>query len=250
MTSQYSIYLPSAFGIPRLHLRRIIAGVILLTAFLSGSAGAQENRYSWLDLSFMGQSIDIQGSQTPIVGQTVDVDVQDGDGVRFRGSFGTWKNLYLFGDYGSTDIDVAGVVTNNQGVFPAKDQFDLTNIRVGVGVKYSVAFSTDLYAEFSYDSIDFDFGSFAGENFDTDTKDAGAAVGVRHMLNDDVQLQAYGRFSNHANLDLNALEFDSGAYFGVGFSWEITRGLALVGDYETGDFDTWSLGFRLDMDED
>ena len=28
------------------------------------------------------------------------------------------------------------------------------------------------------------------------------------------------------------------------------RGFAIVGDYETGEVDSWSVGFRLDMDED
>ena len=70
------------------------------------------------------------------------------------------------------------------------------------------------------------------------------------LLNDEWEIRANGRYSNHASVDLNTLEFDSGAFFGVGFSWEIVRGLALIGDYETGDVDSWAIGFRLDMDED
>ena len=219
--------------------------------FLSGSANAQEVRYSWLDLSVMVQDVELQGTlQTPIAGQSVDVETQDGDGVLFRASFGTWKNLYLFGEFGSSDIDVALVVNNDQGSFPDEDEFDLTTIRGGVGVKYSIAFSTDLYAEISADSVDLDFGSFAGEDFDVDEQDIGGTIGVRHMLNDKVEIRAYGRYSNLSFVNLSTKEFDAGEYFGAGFSWEIVRGLALVGDYETGDFETWSIGFRLDMDED
>ena len=227
------------------------ARVILLTVLLSGTAGAQEVRYSWLDLSFMAQDTELQGTlQTPIAGQSVDVETQDGDGVLFRASFGTWNNMYLFGEYGTSDIDVALVVNNDQGSFPDEDEFDLTTIRGGLGVKYSVAFSTDLYFEISADSVDLDFGSFAGESFDVDDQDLGAAIGVRHMLNDNVEIRAYARHSNHSFVNLSTKEFDPGEYYGAGFSWEIVRGLALVGDYETGDFETWSIGFRLDMDED
>lgn len=233
-----------------LRLRQFCVSVLLLAVFLSGSAVAQEVRYSWLDLSFVGHDIDRQGSQTPIVGQTVDVDASDGSGVRFRGSFGTWNNFYVFVDYASSDIDVAAVVTNNQGIFPASDEFDLTTIRGGIGYKYSVSFSTDAYAELSYDSLDFDFGSFAGDNFDTDDQDVGATIGVRSMLNDDIELRGYVRYSEHSDVNLNTTAFDPGELFGVGFSWEFIRGLSVVGDYESGDFDSWSLGFRLDLDED
>jgi hypothetical protein len=38
--------------------------------------------------------------------------------------------------------------------------------------------------------------------------------------------------------------------YGAGFGWQIVRGLSIVGDYESGQFTSWSLGFRLDLDED
>jgi hypothetical protein len=230
----------------------IYAGVLLLALSLGGTATAQEVRYSWLDLSYMAQDVGgVEGTQlTPVPGQSVDLNAQDGDGVRFRGSFLMGKSFYFFGDYGSTDIDVDGVVNNDQGSFPASDEFDLTTIRGGFGYRWGVGFSTDIYGEISFDSIDYDFGSLAGESFDTDSQDAGVAVGIRHMLSDNWEVRASGRYSNHAVVDLNTLEFDTGALFNVGFSWQIVRGLALVGDYESGDVDSWSLGFRLDMDED
>ena len=210
---------------------------------------AQEVNYSWLDLSFTGQDVDRQGTQVPIPGQTVDIDATDGNGVRFRGSIGTWHSLYFFVDYHSADIGVDVVVTNAQGTFLASDEFDLTTIRGGVGLKYSIGFNTDVYAAVTYDSFDFDFGSFAGEQFDTDDQDIGATLGIRSMMTDDLELRAYARYSNHANMDLNTLEFDTGELFGAGFGWEIVRGLSIVGDYESGEFDTWLLGFRLDLDE-
>ena len=234
-------------------VRRVFcSGVILVSLGLAGTASAQELRYSWLDLSYMGQDVGgIAGTQdTPVAGQFVDVDAQDGDGVRFRGSYALGEKFYFFGEYGSTDIDVNAVVTNDQVVAEASDEFDLTSIRGGFGFRWSVGFSTDVIFEVMYDSIDYDFGSFAGESFDTDNRGVGGTIGVRHMLSDDWEVRAFGRYSNGAQVDLNTLEFESGALYGAGFSWQIVRGLALVGDYETGDIDTWSLGFRLDMDED
>ncbi len=224
--------------------------VMLTLTGIATTAGAQEVRYSWLDISFMAQDVDRQGSQVPVPGQTVDIDGSDGDGVRFRGSFGTWNNFYVFLDYGSTDIDVSAVVINNQGTFEAADEFDYTTIRGGLGLKYSIRFSTDIYAEVSYDSLDLDFGSFATENFDVGEKDIGGAIGIRHMMGDDFQIRAYGRFTNVGDVDLNTQEFDSDTLFGAGFTWTWVRGFAIVADYESGEFSNWSVGFRLDLDED
>jgi hypothetical protein len=30
----------------------------------------------------------------------------------------------------------------------------------------------------------------------------------------------------------------------------VIRGLSIVGDYESGEISSWSVGFRLDLDED
>jgi len=227
----------------------LIIGVLLSSAAFS-SAMAQEIRYSWLDMSYMAQDFDRSGSQTPIPGQTVDIKGTDGDGVRFRASIGTWHNLYLFVSYGSTDIDTFAVVTNDQGVFPAQDEFDFTTIRGGLGIKFSVGLTTDIYVEAAYDSLLLDLGSFAGEDFDLDDQDIGGELGVRTLLGDDFELRAFGRYTNHADVDLNILEFEPGALYGVGFGWQLIRGLSIVGEYESGDFSSWSIGFRLDLDED
>ena len=222
----------------------------LLLIFSAAPAAAQEIRYSWLDISFLGQDIDRTGVQVPLPGQSVEVIGSDGDGIRFRGSLGTWKNLYLFMSYASTDIDVDAIITNSQGVFETSDEFDFTDIRSGLGLRFSLSHKTDLFAEVSYDSTDFDFGSFAGENFDTDAQEIGAALGIRTLFGDHFELKVQGRYSNTGNIDLNTLEFDSDTLFSVGFAWELVRGFSIVGDYESGEFSNYALGFRLDLDED
>ena len=231
-------------------LEKIATLLTLVACLTAGSAEAQEVRYSWLDLSYRAQDFDRQGVQVPVQGQSVEYDATDGDGIRFRGSIGTWYNVYAFVDYASTDIDVAAVIRNAQGEFPAADEFDLTVIRGGAGYKYSLAFSTDLIAELSYDSLDLDFGSFAGEAFDSSDQGFGALLGIRSMLNDELELRGWARFTNHETVDLATGVFDTGVVYGAGFGYEIVRGLSVVGDYESGQFANWSLGFRLDLDED
>jgi hypothetical protein len=213
---------------------------------------AQEVRYSYLDMSFMSQDVGESGMQMPVAGQTVDYDAADGNGIKFRGSVGTWHNMYLFLAYSSTDIDLTALIVSP--LIPlgqtAVDEFDLTTIRGGVGLKYTIADATDAFFEISYDSADFDFGSFALENFDTGEKDIGAALGARHMVNDDLEVRGWGRYSNVADVDLNTLNFDSDTLFGAGFAWQLIRGFSIIGDFESGKSASWSIGFRLDLDED
>jgi hypothetical protein len=229
---------------------------VLVLAVDSDSAMGQELRYSWLDMSFMGQDVSRVGSlPTPgVPDQIVDIAVTDGAGVRFRGSIGTWKNFYVMFDYGSTDIDVTGTVTN-PGVpnpEPFKDEFDYTTIRGGIGFRLPVPIfdTTDIYGELTYDSLDFDFGSFAGEDFDMGRKEPGGSIGLKTMLGDHFQLGIHGRYSALGDADLTTGIFDADTLVGVGFAWELIRGLYIVGDYEAGEFSNWSVGFRLDLDED
>jgi hypothetical protein len=225
---------------------------VLFLASAGEFVQAQEIRYSWLDMSFMAQDVGRAGSLTPLPGQVVDVAARDGKGVRFRGSVGTWKNLYLMVDYGSTDIDLTGRVTNQNTGFEQEfeDEFDYTTIRGGIGLKWAVLNSTDIFGELTFDSLDFDFGSFAGENFDMDRQEIGGTLGVRHLIGDDFQVQLHGRYSQLGDADLTTGFFDPDTLIGVGFAWQVIPGLFVVGDYESGEFSSWSVGFRLDLDED
>lgn len=236
-------------------LQSVIRNSLYVGLFLAATTPiqlmAQDIRYSYLDMSFMAQDVDRKGSQEPVLGQTVDYDATDGSGIRFRGSIGTWHNMYLFLDFGSTDIDLTAFVVSP--LVPlgqlVSDEFDLTTVRGGVGLKYSIGTVTDIYAEISYDSSDFDFGSFALENFDLGEKDIGGALGVRRLMNDDLEIRAWSRYTNVGDIELNGLVFDPDVMFGVGFGWQLIRGFSIVGDYESGELSNWSIGFRLDLDE-
>jgi hypothetical protein len=229
--------------------RHILLAVLVGCSY---AADAQELRYSWMDMSFMGQDVGRSGSLSPLPGQVVDIDTTDGTGVRFRGSIGTWKNLYAFIDYGSTDIELVGVVINTNTGFeqPIEDEFDYTTIRGGVGLRYPLRFETDIFGELTYDSLDFDFGSFAGEDFDMGRKEMGGALGVRTMFGDHVQAYLRVRYTAVGDADLTTGIFDTDTLVGVGVAWELIRGFALVGDFESGEFSNLSIGFRLDLSED
>ena len=232
-------------------LRQAMPAALLLAA-LSGPVNAEDDlRYSWFQMSYANQDVSKDGLQTiPELNQTVAIDTSDGDGIDFRASLGTWRNFYLFGVFTSTDIDDEAVVTNDQGVFPGSDEFDLTAIRGGLGYRYQIGFNTDIYGELSYDSLDFDFGSFAGEDFDTDDQGIGGGLGIRTLLKDKLELRAYGRFTSVGDADLTTGDIDDDALFGAGFGYTLIQGLSVTGDFEIGEIETWSLGIRLDLSED
>ena len=227
---------------------KIIAVLLLMAA--SSTTLAQDVRYSWLDIAFVQQDIGKNGSFTDsLIGQTVDISTTDGNGIKFRGSVGTWHNLFAFVDFNSSDISVSALVNNAQGQFPAADEFDFTTIRGGVGLKWSLTLKTDVYGAVSYDSTDLDFGSFAGEDFDANDKDVGAIIGIRSMFGDKVELRANVRYSGVGDVDLNTGVMDTDTLFGAGFGYELIRGLSITGDFESGEFSSWNIGFRLDLDE-
>jgi hypothetical protein len=232
--------------------RQIALSALLLAGLgLAGAAAAQEVRYSWFEIAYVHQEAAETGTSTnPLLNQTVEVATRDGGGVGFRGSFGTWHNLYAFFDYNSVDADVDAVVSNDQGVFPASDEFDLTTISGGLGLRIPLRYSTDLYFELTYDSLDYDLGSFATEDFDTGDQGAGAALGLRHVLGDDFEVRAHARHTTVGNADFNTREVDDDTLYGAGIGYTFIRGLSVSLDYESGEIETWSVGFRLDLDED
>ena len=87
---------------------------------------------------------------------------------------------------------------------------------------------------------------------DSGNQDIGGSLGIRAMFGDNLELRAYSRYSNVGNVYLNnpvgALDADT--LFGVGFGFTLIRGLSITGDYESGEFSSWNLGFRIDLDED
>ncbi|MCH7636271.1 MAG: outer membrane beta-barrel protein [Proteobacteria bacterium] len=228
-----------------------LAVVLLCSTVVMNSASAQDVRYAWFEFGVLGQDVQKTGSFFDLaLNQSVDIDASDGAGTRFRGSIGPWRNYYTFFNFETADPKVEAVVTNTQGVFPAEDTFDLTSIRVGIGYKYSLNFKTDLIAEIAMDSVDYDFGSFAGEDFDISEKDVGGTLGVRYMLNDNFEIRAHARYTNVGDVNLTEKFFDSDILFGAGLGFTLIRGLSITLDYETGKIETVSIGFRLDLDED
>ena len=75
-------------------------------------------------------------------------------------------------------------------------------------------------------------------------------IGIRSIFRDKIELRASVRYSGVGNIDLSTGVTDTDTLFGVGFGYELIRGLSISGDFESGEFSSWNIGFRLDLDED
>ena len=73
---------------------------------------------------------------------------------------------------------------------------------------------------------------------------------VAALFGDKIELRASVRYTGVGDVDLSTGLFDADTLFGVGFGYELIRGLSITGDFESGEFSSWNIGFRLDLDED
>jgi hypothetical protein len=175
----------------------------------------------------------------------VAVLTDDGDGISIGGSVSIGTRFFVAGRYQTSIVDVSGVITNPLGTTAVTDTFDLIQTRVAFGYQKELNENFDIVFELSYDSSEYDFGSFAGENFDMGSTGVGASAGFR--WNPRTPFELYG--AAHANPvgkgDLQALEFDSETRVRLGAMWYFLEDLGVGLDYEAGDVDTVSLSMRF-----
>lgn len=201
--------------------------------------------YTFLDFEYVQQDIEASGFQVPVPTQTVSVVSRDGDGIAFRGSLALPGRIYVGGSFKSSIVDVDAVVINPLVTTEITDNYDFILSRLNVGYVLELGENLDLIAELSADSADLDFGSFAGESFDTEDAGAGASIGFRWNPNPNLEVFGRARYSSVANVDLTTLEFDSDTYGSVGMRWYFFEDVGIGVDFESGEVDTFSLTMRF-----
>jgi hypothetical protein len=214
-------------------------------ALLPFAAAASELSYTFLDFQRPEVSVDAQGVQTPVPGQTVTINALDGDGIAVAGSLAVGQRFYAGGSYRSSIVDVTGVVSNPFVTINVADTFDLVQTNIFFGYILPVGDELDIVAELSYDSANYDFGSFAGENFDLDESGAGARVGVRWNPTQPVELYLFGRYSPVAKAALSEGAYEKGSSVSVGVRWYFFENLGAGVEYDSGDVDTTTISMRF-----
>src|SRR5690606_26844234 len=117
--------------------------------------------------------------------------------------------------------------------------------RAAVGYVQPIGPDFDLVFELSYDSIEYDFGSFAGESFDVDASGAGFGVGFRWNPTTAFELFAMAHGSETVDVDLTGGTLGRGTRATAGVRWYFFEDLGLGFDLRTGDVDSVNVSLRF-----
>jgi hypothetical protein len=224
---------------------RVLATLLGLCSFTALDARASDLSYTFLDFRYVANDVAAMGSQSPVPTQTVDAETTDGDGVAVGGSVAIGQRFYFVGSYVSSIIDVNGVVTNPLGVTPVQDNFDFVQTSIGFGYQKELKPNLDLNVEITQDQVDYDFGSFAGENFDVNDGGAGAKVGIRWNPVEPLEVVAFARHSPVGKVSLSTQELEADTLAGFGINWYFIEDLGVGVTYESGDVETMTISMRF-----
>lgn len=225
-----------------------IACRLSLAALLAASAGpalASELSYTYIDFRVLNNSVEASGTQSPIVGQDVMLDAGGGDGISVAGSLALPSGFYLAGSFNSSIIDVDATITSPLAVATVADDFDLIRSSFGVGYSRELSENFDVIFELTYDAAEFDFGSLAGEDFDTEDSGAAARAGFRWNPREPFELYATAGNSPVGEVVLSERRFDSAMVVNTGIRWYFFEDLGLGVDYQSGDLSALTVSMRF-----
>ena len=217
----------------------------LLSLTLPSTAISSELSYTYLDFQWVQPTIDLSASQNPVPSQSVDIVSNEGSGVSVAGALALPNQFYLVGSFQSSIVDVDAVVTNPLGVTEVSDEYDFIRSRAGAGYLFAIGANLDIILELTYDTSEYDFGSVAGENFDTHDAGAGGQIGFRWNPVLPFELYASGRYSSVGKIDLNRREFEADTHMNLGLRWYFFEDLGLGVEYESGQVDTITVSMRF-----
>ncbi len=218
---------------------------LLLLTLAAGAARASDLEYTFIDFRVMDSKFDAAGTQVPAPGQSVHTKADGGSGISVAGSLGLPRRLYLDGRFDSSVIDVKTSITSPLAQETVADQFDLVSSRFGLGYRVPLGSQLDLVAEVSYDTAQLDFGSLAGEDFDTKGTGVAAMAGFRWNPKPSFELFALGGRSPVAKVSLDDRSFSSGGIVNAGFRWFFFKDLGVGLDYESGATSALTLSMRF-----
>jgi hypothetical protein len=222
-----------------------LAGTVALMSFTPGVLRASDLSYTFLDFQALDNTLGTTGVQTPVPGQTVSIFADSGDGVAVAGSLALPGRFYISGAFRTSLVDITGVIQSPLASVTVTDTFDLVSSDLGIGYQRELADNFDFIAELSHDSVDYDFGSLAGENFDTVDTGTGARLGFRWNPKARFELFASARYSEVGRVNLAARELENDTWGNIGIRWYFYEGLATGVDYESGDVETFTFSLRF-----
>jgi hypothetical protein len=221
------------------------AALALLGLGSAGQAAASELSYTYVDFRVLGSSVTAAGVDSPVPGQEVMLDAGDGDGISVAGALALPAGFYLTGAFNSSIIDVDATITSPLTQALVQDEFDLITSNFGIGYQRELAENFDLIVELTYDTAELDFGSLAGEDFDTEGSGGAARVGFRWNPTPPFEVYALAGQSPVGKLTLSDRRFESAAVVNAGLRWYFFQDLGLGVDYQSGDLSAVTLSMRF-----
>jgi hypothetical protein len=223
----------------RLALWALVAAVPSLTA------QATDLSYTYLDFQSLDNSIDKTAQQSPLPGQTVNIQISGGNGIAAAGSYAFGNRFYFGGYYRSSVVDYSGVVTSPIATDQATGSFDLVAGNLSVGYVHKFGDQLDFTADIGYESSFYDFGSIGGENFDLKGSGAAASLGLRWNPKKPVELFVSAHYSGVEKANLTAHRYDSGTSIKAGVRWYFFQNLGVGVEHQSGDIEITTISMRF-----
>jgi len=229
--------------------KTVTARRLLVWAFAAAvpsvAAQATDLSYTYLDFQSLDNTVEKTAQQSPVPGETVNIQTSSGKGIGVAGSYAFSERFYFGGYYKSSVINYSGVVTSPIATDHATGTFDLVSSNLAIGYMHKFGDRLDFVAELGYESAVYDFGSIAGENFDLKDTGAGARVGFRWNPRRPFELFLTGHYSPVEKADLSKHHYESGTSVAAGFRWYFFENLGVGIDHESGDVDVTTISMRF-----
>jgi hypothetical protein len=227
-------------------MRRLAVWAIAAAA-PSLAARATDLSYTYLDFQSLDNTVEKTAQQSPVPGQTVQIQTSGGKGIGAVGSYLFSERFYFGGYYKSSVIDYAGVVTSPIATDHATGTFDIVTSNLAIGYLHKFGDRLDFTAEVGFESSAYDFGSIAGENFDLKDTGVGARAGLRWNPRKPFELFLTGHYSPVEKADLTKHHYESGTSVTAGFRWYFFESLGVGIEHESGDVEITTISMRFNF---
>jgi hypothetical protein len=215
--------------------RCIVLG-ICATSLLGSAAPAvaSDLSYTFIEFGSIVAESSVPGTQEAGL-QTVSLTPEDGDGIVIGGSLAIANHFYIAGSYHAAVISTDAVISSPLATTTVAGSFDWSTSRVAFGGIVPIGDRVDLVFELGQRSVHFDFGSFAGENFDTSDTAAELTAGIRFNPTPSLELAIAAVSSGVGEVDLSTRTFDKGSRATAALRWYVFEDIGLGLDVATGD---------------
>jgi hypothetical protein len=221
-----------------------LAGLLGTACLLTSQVSFADFSYTYLEFGSLAARSDFSAEQ--VAGpQTVTLDPDSGDGLMIAGSLAFGSRFYIRSSYRAATLDTDALVSSPLAVSVASGSFDWTTASAALGTAFSLSERLDLFAELGYRTVHFDFGSFAGENFDADDSGSEVAAGLRFSPNERVEfdLKAFSNSIGESNLATG--EFANQPGFEAALRWYVFEDIGLGVELRSGDVRSFGASIRF-----